>query len=365
GFATLPSVIICADLFLAPAKDLASHRTKNKIPTIVVREKLIERCIPGVDAPDKIRNYIKILHRNFRTNWILLFGDVGTRSCGTFIDVPTRMAVDPVPYSGVDDGWIPCDYYYACLDGTWDGNNNRRYGEAADKPDLLPEVWVGRIPANDLDVAQSIVSAIIAYETKVPAAKGFLLAANDLGWGCHELTFKEKTYLPLAQACGTPSIKRLYQKWNNLSASTLAAAVNGGVDFIEYYGHGSPTSTQVMSAAQVGTLLKRTPSYPAVFALSCSTSRYDANECFGEAWVEGLKASAYIGSARVAYGSQSGGEGLDVRFIQAYRFSRSCGLSLAVAKAQLFTSFGYGADTLKTILEFTLLGDPVMLHRVK
>lgn len=359
---TIPSVIICADLFYCPARELAAHRGKKGIATWVFRAKDIERGVGGKDGPDKIRNFVRILHRSYKTRWLLLFGDVVKDATKPFVHVPVRMARDPAPYGGVDDGWIPCDYYYACLDGTWDGNNNGKYGEAADKPDLLPEVWVGRLPTNNLDDAYRIVRAIIAYENKPPTPKGSLLAANDLGWGCHEIVFKEGTILPLVKSCGSNVVTRLYQKWANLSVSTFAKSVNGGVDFIEYYGHGCPSSTQLMTMAQVRSMLKQTRSYPVVFALSCSTSRYDNRECFGEAWIEGAKASAYVGSTRVAYGGTSSGEGLDTRFIKNFCAVKRTGIALDVAKYQLFVAYGYSTYTLKTILEFSLFGDPVMLH---
>ena len=363
ALSTIPCVIVTADLFYCPARELAAHHTRKGVSTAVVRARAIEKAIGGKDAPDKIRNFIRILHRHYRTRWIILFGDVVSGGSAPYVHVPTRMAVDPDPYGGVDDGWIPCDYYYACLDGTWDANSNGKYGELADKPDLLPEVYVGRIPTNDFDDAYHVVRAIARYENTPPKPKGSLLAANDLGWGCHEITFKEKTVLPLVRRCGWPAVTRQYQKWNNLSVSTFAKAVNGGVDFIEYYGHGSPDATQLMTMAQVHSLLKPTPSYPVVFALSCSTSRYDGQECFGEAWVEGVKASGYVGSTRVAYGLYPHtGEGLDIRFIKNYCALRQTGQALGLAKYQLFKAYGWQPRTVKTVLEFTLFGDPVMKH---
>ncbi|MCP4613970.1 MAG: hypothetical protein GY845_35230 [Planctomycetes bacterium] len=357
----IPNVIICADLFYCPAKDLAAYYTGKGVRTIAVRSKLIEKYISGKDAPDKIRNYLRVLYKNYKTRWVTLFGDVGRDPMKVYT-VPTRMAVDPAPYGSIDDGKIPCDYYYACLDGNWDSNHNGKYAELADKPDLLPELFVGRIPTQDLDEALGIVARIKLYQNNPPARRGALLAANDLGWGGHEVVFKEKTIRPLLPGSSYPAVWRLYQKWNNLSLSTFANVFNKGVDVVEYFGHGSPTSTQLMNAAQVATVLQSKPSWPVVFALSCSTSRYDNRECFGEAWVEKWKASSYIGSTRVAYGGLSTGEGLDIRFLNYFRILRRSGASLDIAKYSLFKSYGWNKYTLKTILEFTLFGDAYMLH---
>ena len=358
---SIPYVIICADLFYCPARDLAAYYSSKGVQTIAVRSKLIERYISGKDAPEKIRNYLRVLYKNYKTRWVTLFGDVGSDPMNVYT-VPTRIAVDPAPYTPIDDGKIPCDYYYACLDGDWDSNHNGKYAELADKPDLLPELFVGRIPTQDLDDAIGIVARIISYQNNPPARRGALLAANDLGWSGHEIEFKEKTIKPLLPASSYPTVWRLYQGWNNLSVSTFANVFNKGVDLVEYFGHGSPTSTQLMSATQVATVLQYKPSWPVVFALSCSTSRYDNMECFGEAWVEKWKASAYIGSTRVAYGGLSTGEGLDIRFLNYFRTLRRAGVSLDIAKYQLFKSYGWNNYTLKTILEFSLFGDAYMLH---
>jgi len=56
------------------------------------------------------------------------------------------------------------------------------------------------------------------------------------------------------------------------------------------------------------------------------------------------------------------GEGLDVRFIRNYGKLGKTGCALDLAKYQLFKDFGWNAITVKTILEFTLFGDPLMSH---
>jgi hypothetical protein len=355
-------VIITADLFYAPAKELAGHHTAKGVRTLVVREKKIEAGVSGRDAADKIRNFIRAAYNLAKIKWVILFGDVCASDRCDVAMVPTRMVVDPSPYTGVDDGWIPADFYYSCLDGTWDANGNGRYGEAADQPDLMPEVSVGRIPVDNLDDAEKVVSAIVRYENAPPAPKGALVAANDLGWDGHEVTFKNTSVVPLLNACPCRPVTALYERDGTLSVSTFAAAVNAGVDFVQYFGHGSPTSTQLMNAAQVTSLLNATASFPVVFSLSCSTARYDCIESFGEAWTESGRASAYVGSTRVAYGSLDTGEGLDIRFIRNFCSQPRAGRALDLAKYQLFRDFGWNALTLKTILEFSLFGDPVMTH---
>jgi len=357
---TIPCLIICADLFYCPAKELAAYYIGKGKQTVVMRVKNIDAFVAGKDTADKMRNYIRLLYRLYQTRWVILFGDVVGSDTLFITHVPTRMAVDPAPYDSIDDGWIPCDYYFSCLDGTWDANGNHKYGEIVDLPDLLPEVAVGRLPTNTLDDAYKIVNRIKAYSP--PAQRIALLAANDLGWGGHEITFKENTYKPILIGFFS-TIYRLYQGWGTLTLATFADHINNrGVGFVEYYGHGSPTSTQLMTKEQVKMAIDITPAFLVQFSLSCSTSRYDNQECYGEAWVECTRASSYIGSTRVAYGSSSTGEGIDTRFINRYRLIWNTGCSLTMAKKQHFIDYGWNRYAIKSILEFTLLGDPFMNH---
>lgn len=365
-----PCVIICADKFLHQANDLAFHHTGKGFPTIVALVSAINQYIPGIDLPDKIRNYIRGLRYRNMTTFAILLGDVNSIG-GADTVVPTRLVWDPKPYAGVDNGVIPCDYYYGCLDGNWNADNDHIYGETADYPDLFFEVIVGRLPVNNTFDAQTVVNVIKNYENNPPPWKGILLAANDLGWGGFGMRFKELTYLnqvliPLGFA---PHIVRMYDAWGNLNLLDFSNFVNAGIDFIQYFGHGSPGGTQLMNPWHVVNMIWPTHNMPVVFALSCSTARFDDTECFGETWVEKIRASAYIGAARVAYTFTSGvyaaAAGLDIRFIQSYAWLKRTGSALDLAKCILFSAYGWDEYTIKTIYEFNLLGDPLMLHVVK
>jgi hypothetical protein len=365
-----PCVIICADSFLNQANDLAFHHTGKGFPTIIAPVSSIDKNIPGRDLPDKIRNYIRFLHYQYMTGFAILFGDVNSIG-GANTVVPSRWVWDPKPLSGVDNGVIPCDYYYGCLDGNWNADNDNIYGEAADYPDLFFEVIVGRLPANNTADAISVVNIIKNYENNPPPWKGILLAANDLNWNSFEVKFKESVYLnPVLISLGfSPHIFRMYEGWGNLNPLDFSNFVNKGIDFIQYFGHGTPGSTQLMSSWQVEQMIWPTHNMPVVFALSCSTARFDDTECFGETWVEKIRASAYIGATRVAYtytdGPFAAAAGLDIRFIQNYAWLKRTGSALDLAKCQLFATYGWNEYTTKTIYEFTLLGDPLMLHVVR
>lgn len=78
-------------------------------------------------------------------------------SCQYLMNMEDESEGGIIPARGLkcgDDNNIPADLYYACLDGTFDNNENGIYGEVADAEpgkldiDLLAEVCVGRAPVD-------------------------------------------------------------------------------------------------------------------------------------------------------------------------------------------------------------------------
>jgi len=148
----------------------------------------------GDDIPEKIRNYIKSAYQFYSVDFVLLFGDADPYDLldGYTIDndweVPTRYVYNPDVEDGtpVDSSIIeeifgrdapswaadytPTDYYYACLDGTWDDDGDHKYGESkfncnkgVEEVDWAPEVYVGRIPVRSEEEAQWVVNKLCNY----------------------------------------------------------------------------------------------------------------------------------------------------------------------------------------------------------
>ncbi|KYK33806.1 MAG: hypothetical protein AYK19_12995 [Theionarchaea archaeon DG-70-1] len=88
----------------------------------------------------------------------------------TGFSVPARYAKVHLTHDLYDEFAQPSDFYYACLDGTWNGNYNDIYGEInddqwpADPLDLRPEASVGRLPAETITDADTMVGKIKEYE---------------------------------------------------------------------------------------------------------------------------------------------------------------------------------------------------------
>ncbi|MCL4235557.1 MAG: hypothetical protein KJ042_13670, partial [Deltaproteobacteria bacterium] len=105
----------------------------------------------GADTPDKLRNFVRDAYENHDARYLILGGDAdGLDPAGHL--VPARCL-----WAHAESVTNPCvagDLYFGNLDGTWDESGDGVYGEPDDgdgggEVDLLAEVFVGRIAADD------------------------------------------------------------------------------------------------------------------------------------------------------------------------------------------------------------------------
>ena len=111
----------------------------------------------GIDDAAKLRAYLQEAYAS-RAKWALLGGDEDI--------IPIRYA-----YHGnasiapsLADQQVT-DVYYSDLNGDWDFDQDGIYGESnEDHVDLLPEIYVGRIPAETVEEVQIWVEKALLYE---------------------------------------------------------------------------------------------------------------------------------------------------------------------------------------------------------
>ncbi|MCC7142766.1 MAG: hypothetical protein IT349_11760, partial [Candidatus Eisenbacteria bacterium] len=110
----------------------------------------------GGDDPERIRNFIKDAYALWGTDYVVLGGDHRA--------VPSRIALS----SSQSSSDPPSDWYYACLDGSWNREHDSTYewshGLIPKHGDMFPEVWVGRLPARDTADVEAMVDKILTYE---------------------------------------------------------------------------------------------------------------------------------------------------------------------------------------------------------
>lgn len=145
--------------------DLIVHRKSQGLSATVVSIESILLDYPGVDDAEKLRNFIIDAYNNWGTDYIVLGGDTNI--------IPMRkLWCDSLQKQGNGDpivDQIPSDLYYQCLDGTYNSDGDDRWGELTDGPggsdvDMMAEVYIGRISAENADEMSNFIYKTLVYE---------------------------------------------------------------------------------------------------------------------------------------------------------------------------------------------------------
>lgn len=268
---------------------------------------------PGDDA-DRVRDYlVDVVDGWDALEFVLLAGDWDT--------VPTKRVVDSDAYAGWDDGFIPADSYFSCLDGTWDLDGDGQYAEIGDMEDIIPDLYVSRLAINDPDIWEGKIQQLIDYETGLDdnnwGGNAILAAANthSEGDGTVHSNYLWDKYLSSAYEMRS----ELYESLDNLSVTILDDAIQDGGGIIQFVDHGGPTvwcdnyGAGVVYRDRDARDLTNGPMLPVISTLACLTTWFDDtsgcpsqrfNDCLGEAFTENVNGGAigYIGSSRTSVG---------------------------------------------------------------
>jgi len=177
GSAIYDYLLITRTNLVAAFQPLVDLKTQAGLAVKVETVEAITSAYAGRDAPEKIRNYIRYAYTNWGVTYVLLGGDVAS--------VPCRFAYVTVG-SVVDSPNVPTDLYYGCLDGSWNRDNDTRWGEPTDGDsggdvDLMAEVYVGRAPVDTVPEANRFVEKTVRYATQShPGVTNGLFLAETL-----------------------------------------------------------------------------------------------------------------------------------------------------------------------------------------
>jgi hypothetical protein len=151
-------IILTNDQLIHAFSDYGQWLTRKGIPTQIINVATIYNTYPGIDNPEKIRNFVIDRYWHDGLCYLVLGGDLSI--------IPKRLAlpydtnVMPTQY-----GMQICDLYYGDVDGIWDYDNDGVFGEQTqDRPDMGVDVLVGRIPAKTPDEVDAWVAKRLRYE---------------------------------------------------------------------------------------------------------------------------------------------------------------------------------------------------------
>jgi hypothetical protein len=316
---------------------LAGFKTERGLKTRIVRIDSIQNACAGRDIQEKIRTCIQYEYVHSGITWVLLAGDFKLVPART---VYTGKAVsDTVP--------IVSDIYYSCLGGTWDKDGNGIFGDdtsynatfrlvcrydssgayLCDRAredtcgglDLLPDVYIGRLPVSNGAEAKIIIDKIISYSSDVKQTEHaqdiFLFGPQMFS----EVLSPNKTLIddspaflhyqikPLfsrsAPAFSQPHFSEVYEDSitpedvvvndsNEITKKMLIQGFSAGPNCAIFSAHGSPDYILInaywLRTFDITDILAiQSETYSNVISLSCSLMKYDPDSttCFAKSFL--------------------------------------------------------------------------------
>lgn len=411
-------IITTAD-FLPEVQPLIGHKNTYGIRTTSNTIEQIATSYSGRDMAEKMKYCIMDAVEQWDIQYVLLIGDIKK--------VPTRTS-----YASPWEPDILSDLYFGDIyDSTfsfcgWDSNENNRFGETEyyggwppqieniDGVDLYADVHVGRLACINIDEVAIVVDKIITYEKNTANSQWFnriALAGGDtfpIGLGGIPFIYEgEITNQVVADQLPEFEHIKLWATKRNLNAITFNRAINDGVGFLTYAGHGfehgwgtyRPNSlrrsigfSQPLYYSPFIQSLSNQEKLPIIFFDACLTAKLDFNvtdllqyyrdlmeflidigkvendpsifyPCFAWRFLteEDGGAIATIGATRSAFtwvdinGVHGGAGYLDVQFFKAYEDHRPVGMMLTLAQNAYINNV---YKDYFTIEEYMLIGDP-------
>ncbi len=303
--------------FVDTLKPLMDWKNEKGVKTIILSN---FSDYDGRDDPEKIRTMIKSYYDEENIRWVLLAGDAQNDL------IPIREVYNPdvVRYvgsesSGMDNYYKPTDYYYADLTGTWNSDGDSRWGEAPqdnlyryDEISWVPEVYVGRFPADTVEELEIMVNKTLKYEMNPYNEiwmNRMLLAGGVSSYSPQEYESRLTSYIIQNYVNLEMNSTHLVEEEGNLTRPELCLQFNNGYSTVIMAGHGDPTAyfrnpntkgytdTDARSSSNINM-----PSL--VYIDACSTSSYDYNDIsIGETLIKQLNAGSIgvIGALRVTW----------------------------------------------------------------
>ena len=233
-------LVVTTQPYVSAFDEYVAFYQARGLRTRVVDFETITSTMEGRDTAEQLRNYIL---QEYEENGIMMVNLAG--------DVPY------IPYrgfychvdsgSGYDDSDILSDLYYAALDGTWNDDNDYRWGEIGED-DLLPEIGLGRMCFSNQDELNNMLHKAMTYQTE-PVLGEFQKVIMGGEHLYDDPYTNGSQYLELLigthddngyTTTGIPEdyeFTRLYEEEGNWSGTRLRNAINQGTQYVHHDGH--------------------------------------------------------------------------------------------------------------------------------
>jgi len=393
-------LIIAPEQFQSALQPLVDHKN-NLVPpvrTVLTNLEDIPDYPEGVDAQEDIKYYIKESIETWGITHVLL---VGAGVIGEEL-LPVRYAW--IPSQPLEDNF-PSDLYFADIyNGTmgfsdWDVDEDGKYAEYPSdmaEVDVHPDVYLGKFPANNADEITTVVNKIIKFKEHNMMTEKILSVGGDSLPGSDVYTGEYANEKVLEKLPGYTST-RLWGTNGQMTKNNIGKGFKSCIDFADFSGHGSVLSWATHPPDNErkwippGTLIPFSPSsgwvssdydtfkvdndykYPVVVFTACSNNKYTKQpNCLG--WTTVMK----DGGGGIACFAESGiGHGpggsafttccigwMEVRIFEELYNTKELGESWGNCISDYYNTFeatGLDSSDWKTMLEFSMFGDPTLV----
>ncbi len=324
-------LIVTNETLQRTAEDYAAWwSARGRMTYIATVEDLVENE-NGDDDQERIRNGIIEYYDDLDIGYLILMGDTE--------QVPHRGLWGDVNDSPDYD--IPADLYYAALDGNWNNDNDRSWGED-NESDLTAEVAVGRIPGVMNREIERLTHKVQLYSDE-PVIENILTAlmlGENLGWQIMGGEYMDEIYegcdrynhttVGFPERFNRRNLYDVYNGWEWSGTGDLAPLISEGYHMIHHLGHAYTNTCLKLNVNQVTNNLIRNDGVDEGFNIaqsqgcyagafdnrSTEPGQYLNTDCIGEMLVSGIDNGfvAFICNSRYGWGSYNNTNGASQHF---------------------------------------------------
>ncbi len=356
---------------------------------------ILQPIIPssdGVDEQEDIKFFIKDAIEKWGITYVLLVG-AGVEGKEIF---PVRQAW--IRSTGED--YFPSDLYFADIYNStgefadWDVDEDGQFAEyPKDKADIdvIPDVYLGKIPCNNVIELNTVIDKIIYYKEHNKMTKKIIQVGGD-SYTEDSIMEGEYSNTKVLEKLPGYSTTQLWASNGKLTKNNIAAGFKSNVDFVDFSGHGSWASfsthppkdenhwipPKTLISGYSGFLyfdfelylVNNAKKYPVCVYKSCSNSKYtESPKCFS--WKTLNKKNgggiAVFASSGISYGAHGTDivnrttGWMEVKTFEELMITKILGQVWGNIITEYFNSFILQIKDWKTLLEWSMFGDPTLV----
>jgi hypothetical protein len=241
--------------FLEAAQPLLDHRRAQGLETMgVAIEEVFDQFGFGEPRPEAVRDFLSYAYHHWALSprYVLLLGDASY----DFKDVKHTGVVNQVPPYMIEDDymWTVSDPAYAAVNGD----------------DLLPDLALGRLPAQSVEQVQAMVDKVLAWENAGfdLSGRAVLVADNSDAGGDFEGDAESLAQTVLS---GRDTQRIYLSRLGGATRATIYEAFDTGSSLMSYVGHGAIAlwaSENIFNFSDVANLAPQ-PQQPFLMTMNC------------------------------------------------------------------------------------------------